>query len=95
MDFRFHVPDEVIEALRGARFHVAERVEREPYEGVEHPSRRCYLLARAAEAMKRRTILIGYGIIVLWMILPMISVFTASGFPATPRVMDNQETRSP
>ncbi|HEX5716124.1 MAG TPA: hypothetical protein VF179_08195 [Thermoanaerobaculia bacterium] len=28
--------------------------------------------------MKRKTILIGYGIIVLWMILPMISVFTAS-----------------
>jgi hypothetical protein len=28
--------------------------------------------------MKKRTILIGYGIILLWMILPMISVFTAS-----------------
>ena len=28
--------------------------------------------------MKRRTILIGYGIILFWMILPMISVFTAS-----------------
>jgi hypothetical protein len=28
--------------------------------------------------MKRKTILIGYGIILLWMILPMISVFTAS-----------------
>jgi len=27
--------------------------------------------------MKKKTILVGYGIIVLWMILPMISVFTA------------------
>lgn len=27
--------------------------------------------------MKRRTILIGYGVIVLWMLLPMISVLTA------------------
>ena len=50
LDFRFHVPDEVIEALRRAHFHVMERVEREPYEGAEYPSRRCYLLARAAEA---------------------------------------------
>ena len=28
--------------------------------------------------MKKRTVLIGYGIILLWMILPMISVLTAS-----------------
>ena len=27
--------------------------------------------------MKTRTILIGYGVIVLWMLLPMISVLTA------------------
>lgn len=27
--------------------------------------------------MKRRTILIGYGVIVLWTLLPMISVLTA------------------
>jgi hypothetical protein len=26
---------------------VIEHAEREPYEGVEYPSRRCYLLARA------------------------------------------------
>jgi SAM-dependent methyltransferase len=50
LDFRFHVPDEVIEALRRAHLHVVERVEREPYEGAEYPSRRCYLLARAVEA---------------------------------------------
>jgi hypothetical protein len=28
--------------------------------------------------MKRKTLFIGYGIILLWMLLPMISVFTAS-----------------
>lgn len=47
LDFRFHVPSAVIEALRSAQLTVIEHVEREPYEGVEYPSRRCYLLARA------------------------------------------------
>ena len=47
LDFRFHVPSAVIEALRRAELAVIEHVEREPYEGVEYPSRRCYLLARA------------------------------------------------
>jgi SAM-dependent methyltransferase len=48
LDFRFHLPGTVIEALRWARFEVMEHIEREPYEGAEYPSRRCYLLARAA-----------------------------------------------
>lgn len=48
LDFRFHLPSEVIDALRSARLEVIEHVEREPYEGAEYPSRRCYLLARAA-----------------------------------------------
>lgn len=48
LDFRFLVPIAVIEALRSACFKVIEHVEREPYEGSEYPSRRCYLLARAA-----------------------------------------------
>jgi SAM-dependent methyltransferase len=48
LDFRFHVPSVVIEALRCAQLAVIEHVEREPYEGAEYPSRRCYLLARAA-----------------------------------------------
>src|SRR5262245_5131920 len=48
LDFRFHAPSTVIEALQAAHFALIERVEREPYEGAEHPSRRCYLLARAA-----------------------------------------------
>jgi SAM-dependent methyltransferase len=47
LDFRFHAPHTVIEALRAAQFAVIEQVEREPYEGAEYPSRRCYLFARA------------------------------------------------
>jgi hypothetical protein len=47
LDFRFHQPARVVEALRAARLEVFEWTEREPYEGVEYPSRRCYLLARA------------------------------------------------
>lgn len=48
LDFRFHLPHEVVEALRSAHFEVIEQVERQPYKDAEHPSRRCYLLARAA-----------------------------------------------
>jgi hypothetical protein len=47
LDFRFHEPEAVVRELGRARLTVLERVEREPYEGVEFPSRRCYLLARA------------------------------------------------
>jgi SAM-dependent methyltransferase len=47
LDFRFHQPDAMIEVLQSARFTTVERADREPYEGVEYPSRRCYLLARA------------------------------------------------
>jgi len=47
LDFRFYVPEKVVEALRAAGLPVIEHAEREPYEGVEYPSRRCYLLARA------------------------------------------------
>jgi ubiquinone/menaquinone biosynthesis C-methylase UbiE len=49
LDFRFHVPERVIEALESAGFTVMERIERQPYEGAEYPSRRCYLLAKAAD----------------------------------------------
>jgi len=48
LDFRFHVPRDVVAALRSAHLEVIEHVEREPYEGAEYPSRRCYLLARAS-----------------------------------------------
>ncbi len=47
LDFRFHLPAQVGEALRLAKFNVIESVEREPYAGAEYPSRRCYLLAVA------------------------------------------------
>jgi SAM-dependent methyltransferase len=47
LEFRFFPPALVCEALAGAGFHVIEQIEREPYEGAEYPSRRCYLLARA------------------------------------------------
>lgn len=48
LDFRFHLPGAVIAALQGAGLAVVEQAEREPYEGTEYPSRRCYLLARAS-----------------------------------------------
>lgn len=47
LDFRFHDPGRVVAELRAAQLPVIEHTEREPYEGAEHPSRRCYLLARA------------------------------------------------
>ena len=47
LDFRCHAPDSVVEALRSASLAVIEQLHREPYEGVEYPSRRCYLVARA------------------------------------------------
>lgn len=47
LDFRFHAPEDVAAALQAAGLAVTERVEREPYEGAEYPSRRCYLFARA------------------------------------------------
>lgn len=47
LDFVFHEPGPVEEALRAADLPVRERVVREPYDGMEYPSRRCYLLARA------------------------------------------------
>lgn len=51
LEFRFHLPGTVAEALAVAGFTVAESVERAPYEGVEYPSRRCYLFARATDAL--------------------------------------------
>ena len=48
LDFRCHIPEDVVEALRSAGLEVIERVDREPYEGAEYPSRRCYLVAQAA-----------------------------------------------
>jgi len=50
LDFRFFQPSRISAYLRDAGFRILESVEREPYEGAEHPSRRCYLLARKPEA---------------------------------------------
>ena len=47
LDFRFHDPGKVVAALQRAKLQVREHVEREPYDGAEYPSRRCYLLVRA------------------------------------------------
>ncbi len=47
LDFRFHQPKEVIKLLSEAGIRVTEHIEREPYEKVEYPSRRCYLFCTA------------------------------------------------
>ena len=44
LTFRFLDPAAEIAALGGAGLAIVARVEREPYAGVEHPSRRCVLL---------------------------------------------------
>lgn len=46
LDFHFLQPDAVIADLQTAGFLIIEHTEREPYENVEYPSRRCYLFAR-------------------------------------------------
>ena len=45
IDFVFSRVDEMTGILTDAGFRVVECVEREPYPGVEHPSRRAYVLA--------------------------------------------------
>ena len=47
LDFFFHEPGAVIAALAEAGFTLEARLDRAPYPGAEHPSQRCYLLARA------------------------------------------------
>ncbi|HMG54379.1 MAG TPA: class I SAM-dependent methyltransferase [Kofleriaceae bacterium] len=46
LDFMFHVPESVIASLVEAGFTIEARLDREPYAGAEHPTRRVYLLAR-------------------------------------------------
>ena len=45
IDFVFFRVEEVTGYLAEAGLRVVECVEREPYPGVEHPSRRAYVLA--------------------------------------------------
>lgn len=53
LDFRFHLPDRVIAALTEAGFTLEARLDRAPYPEKEHPTERCYLLARAGESVSR------------------------------------------
>ena len=46
LDFVMHEPEAVTGALGAAGFASEARLDREPYPGAEHQSRRCYLLAR-------------------------------------------------
>jgi SAM-dependent methyltransferase len=46
LDFHFLDPAEVAGDLAAAGFTLVSRTDREPWPGVEHPSRRSYLLAR-------------------------------------------------
>ena len=46
LDFHFFQPAEMAHFLEQAGFVLEETMEREPYPEVEHPSRRCYILAR-------------------------------------------------
>jgi SAM-dependent methyltransferase len=45
LDFFFFEPKQMLGYLRRAGLQPIEMIEREPYDGVEHPSRRCYILA--------------------------------------------------
>jgi ubiquinone/menaquinone biosynthesis C-methylase UbiE len=46
VDFNFFRLEEVEGYLKKASFVVEEVIEREPYEGVEYPSRRAYIIGR-------------------------------------------------
>jgi ubiquinone/menaquinone biosynthesis C-methylase UbiE len=48
VDFTFFETEEVKTYLQNAGFVIEEAIEREPYEQVEHPSRRAYIFARKA-----------------------------------------------
>lgn len=46
LDFYYLEPDEVVAGLAQAGFALVARTDREPTPGIEHESRRCYLLCR-------------------------------------------------
>lgn len=50
LDFFLHRPEAVVGALAAAGFTLEARLDRAPYPGAEHPTERCYLLARAGDA---------------------------------------------
>lgn len=49
LDFHFLDPAQVAADLAAAGFRLMSRTDREPWPGVEHPSRRSYLLARRTD----------------------------------------------
>ena len=51
VDFFFFHADEMAGYLKSADFEVEEITERDPYPDVEHPSRRAYIFAKAADAV--------------------------------------------
>ncbi len=53
VDFIFFRPEEMTGFLREAGFRVVDVVEREPYPGVEHPSRRAYVFAEKPQGASR------------------------------------------
>src|SRR5262245_45233295 len=55
LDFVFFPPADVAARFREAGFAAVEVVEREPYPGIEYPSRRAYLFARKPDAPGRAT----------------------------------------
>jgi SAM-dependent methyltransferase len=50
LTFHFLDADAEVDALRAAGFELQARLDRAPYEGVEHPSTRSYLLMRRSRA---------------------------------------------
>lgn len=49
VDFFFFQTQEMVDYLRTAGFAIEETIEREPYLGVEHQSRRAYIFARKSD----------------------------------------------
>jgi SAM-dependent methyltransferase len=49
VDFTFFRAEEMEGYLKTAGFIIEETMERSPYEGIEHPSQRVYILARKAD----------------------------------------------
>jgi hypothetical protein len=45
LDWVFFRTEDVVRSLAGEGFTIDEVIERDPYEGVEHPSRRAYVFA--------------------------------------------------
>jgi SAM-dependent methyltransferase len=50
LDFHYLQPAQIAAELVAGGFHLVSRTDREPFPGVEHQSRRCYLLARRVDA---------------------------------------------